>query len=209
MSSTSLPAIQPVAGQDEAVETSSSALVPVKRRTSNVRSERFFFRKHIALKAEPQAHHLVHKLYEIMNAQCCTQLTLAKRVGMSRDRFFEWKKGHAPVLSILEDCYQVLGYELYARPLRASQRKVTFNSAHVTGYRPVEIPKAASPIVKVLYEKMNEHKCGRRELERLTGVSRANFTNWQRRSAPSIDRLETCLSVFGLEIAIRPIKDDI
>ena len=66
-------------------------------------------------KIPPNAHRVVKRMFIEMNAQQISQEEMARRSGVSRNTFKDWKSGSIPRLDRVEACLNVLGFELNIR----------------------------------------------------------------------------------------------
>lgn len=66
-------------------------------------------------KIPPNAHRVVKRLFVEMNAQQISQEEMARRSGVSRNTFKDWKNRSIPRLDMIEACLNVLGFELAVR----------------------------------------------------------------------------------------------
>lgn len=74
-------------------------------------------------------------------------------------------------------------------------------------FRPVLVPDKAHPLVRRLFEEMNRQQLGVLDLAERAGVNKNTLRDWRTRTVPTIDNLEACLNVLGLELTTRPRRD--
>jgi transcriptional regulator with XRE-family HTH domain len=70
-------------------------------------------------------------------------------------------------------------------------------------HRPLTVPMRAHPVVQRLYVEMNAQQCTAADVSERSGVNKNTLKDWRTRTAPTIDNLEACLNVLGLELAVR------
>lgn len=70
-------------------------------------------------------------------------------------------------------------------------------------FRPILIPQQAHPLVKRLFTEMNRQQLGVLDLAERSGVNKNTLKDWRTRTMPTIDNLEACLNVLGLEMATK------
>jgi hypothetical protein len=75
--------------------------------------------RHKKLKHSKHCHPLFNKLVDIMNQEQCSIDRLSKAVGMSRATFTYWRFVNTPSLTLLEACFNYLGYDL--KPVRRKE----------------------------------------------------------------------------------------
>lgn len=68
----------------------------------------------------------------------------------------------------------------------------------------LSIPRLAHPLVRRLYELMNEEQIGVHDLAERSGISVGSLVNWRRRFIPRVDLLEACYNVLGY--TLKPIR---
>jgi len=74
-------------------------------------------------------------------------------------------------------------------------------------FRPHAPADRAHPLVRQMFDEMNEQQCTQATMSERSGINKNTFRSWRTKAVPRIDDLEACLNVLGLEIVIRPIKD--
>lgn len=57
-------------------------------------------------------HPLVRRLYALANEQQCSILQLAKMAGTHPSTIFGWAHNYSPSFTILEACFNYLGYDI-------------------------------------------------------------------------------------------------
>lgn len=77
----------------------------------------------------------------------------------------------------------------------------------VTRFRRVTIPRNTHPLVQRLYAEMNAQRCPPALLAERSGVSRAAIKSWRTRHPSSLASLEACFNVLGLEVVVRPQRE--
>ena len=74
-------------------------------------------------------------------------------------------------------------------------------------FRRLKLPDKAHPMVRRLFEEMNRQQVGMLDLADRSGVNANTLKDWRTRTTPTIDNLEACLGVLGLELTTRPRRD--
>lgn len=74
-------------------------------------------------------------------------------------------------------------------------------------YRPISIPPATHPIVRRLFVEMNAQRIGVLDMSERSGINKNTFKDWRTRTVPTLDNIDACLNVLGLELAVRERKD--
>lgn len=74
-------------------------------------------------------------------------------------------------------------------------------------FRRLTIPARAHPLVKRLFEEMNEQQVGVLDMADRSGVNKNTITGWRFRAAPDLINLEACYSVLGRSLVVRSTKD--
>lgn len=69
-------------------------------------------------------------------------------------------------------------------------------------------PVRAHPLVRALYDEMNRQQIGVRDLSERSGVNPNTLKDWRTRTCPTVDNLNACLGVLGMELNIRRMKDE-
>lgn len=70
-------------------------------------------------------------------------------------------------------------------------------------FRPISVPERLHPTVKRLFVEMNAQCVGPLDMADRSGVNKNTFKDWRTRSVPTVDNLDACLNVLGLELAVR------
>ena len=71
-------------------------------------------------------------------------------------------------------------------------------------YRKHAIPARAHPLVRRLFEEMNDQHIGMLDMAERSGVNVNTINDWKRRCMPSVANLEACYNVLGLTLTPRP-----
>lgn len=74
-------------------------------------------------------------------------------------------------------------------------------------FRRLTMPTKAHPLVKRMFEEMARQQIGVLDLSERAGVNPNTLRDWRTRTMPTIDNLEACLNVLGLEMAARTRRD--
>ena len=74
-------------------------------------------------------------------------------------------------------------------------------------FRAIKPPDRAHPLVRQMFDEMNEQQCSQQTMSERSGINKNTFRSWRTKAVPRIDDLEACLNVLGFEIVVRPIKD--
>lgn len=74
-------------------------------------------------------------------------------------------------------------------------------------FRRLTMPTRAHPLVKRMFEEMARQQIGVLDLAERAGVNPNTLRDWRTRTMPTIDNLEACLNVLGLEMATRTRRD--
>lgn len=64
----------------------------------------------------------------------------------------------------------------------------------------VAIPKHAHPLVRRLFEEMNNQQLGVMDLCERAGLARGTLKGWRNNHCPRIVEIEACLNVLGLDL---------
>lgn len=70
-------------------------------------------------------------------------------------------------------------------------------------FRPHAVPMSGHPLVRRLFVEMNAQQVGVLDLSERSGVNKNTFKDWRTRSVPTVDNLDACFNVLGLELAVR------
>jgi DNA-binding phage protein len=70
-------------------------------------------------------------------------------------------------------------------------------------FRRLSIPDKAHPLVRRLFEEMNEQCIGIMDLADRAGISRYTLKGWRKNHSPEINNLEACYSVLGMALVVR------
>lgn len=70
-------------------------------------------------------------------------------------------------------------------------------------FRRLKLPDKAHPMVRRLFEEMNRQQVGMLDLAERSGVNANTLKDWRTRTTPTIDNLEACLGVLGLELTTK------
>lgn len=70
-------------------------------------------------------------------------------------------------------------------------------------FRRFSIPDRLHPAVKRLFVEMNAQCVGPLDMSERSGVNKNTFKDWRTRTMPTVDNLDACLNVLGLELAVR------
>ena len=67
----------------------------------------------------------------------------------------------------------------------------------------VRVPvSGVHPLVKLLFDEMNDQRVAMIEMADRSGVSVNTLRNWRRRASPTLDNLAACFQVLGIEIGV-------
>jgi DNA-binding XRE family transcriptional regulator len=69
------------------------------------------------------------------------------------------------------------------------------------------IPDATQPLVRTLYELLNERKLSISDVARPSGIALNTISEWRYRRSPSVNSLQAVLNALGHQLAIVPKKD--
>ena len=70
------------------------------------------------------------------------------------------------------------------------------------------IPPSAHPLIRKLFEEMNERKMLILEIAEISGVSKHTISDWRYKRTPGVENLNAVLNVLNLELTITEIDDD-
>jgi len=70
------------------------------------------------------------------------------------------------------------------------------------------IPPSAHPLVRELFESMNEQKVLISDVAEVSGVSKRTISDWRYKRTPGVENLNAVLNVLNLELTITEIDDD-
>ncbi len=74
-------------------------------------------------------------------------------------------------------------------------------------FRALHVPSAAHPLVRRLFAEMNAQQIGLLDMAERSGVNKNTFKDWRTRTVPTVDNIDACFNVLGLELAVRSRKD--
>ncbi|MFP5078257.1 hypothetical protein ACLE20_13195 [Rhizobium sp. YIM 134829] len=74
-------------------------------------------------------------------------------------------------------------------------------------FRRLSIPSRAHPLVKRLFEEMNRQQLGVFDMADRVGINASTIKAWRVRTNPTIDSLQACFNVLGLELKIRRLSE--
>lgn len=74
-------------------------------------------------------------------------------------------------------------------------------------FRPHSVPDKASPLIRLLFEKMNSEQIGVLDMSDRSGVNKNTFKEWRTRTVPTVDNLEACFNVLGYTLTIKRIPE--
>lgn len=70
------------------------------------------------------------------------------------------------------------------------------------------IPPTAHPLVRGLFESMNDQKMLISDVAQISGVSKRAISDWRYKRTPGVENLNAVLNVLNLELTITEIDDD-
>lgn len=70
-------------------------------------------------------------------------------------------------------------------------------------FRRLTIPARAHPLVKRLFEEMNEQQIGVIDIAERSGVNKNTISGWRHRANPDLINLEACFGVLGHKLVVR------
>lgn len=68
-----------------------------------------------------RAHPLIKRMYELMNVEKVSLLTVANSSGVHKDTINNWRRRGAPRVDMLEACLNVIGYRLTIEKIPMSE----------------------------------------------------------------------------------------
>ena len=74
-------------------------------------------------------------------------------------------------------------------------------------FRRLTMPTKAHPLVRRLFQEMNRQQLGVLDLSERSGVNKNTLKDWRTRTVPTIDSLEACFGVLGLELTTKARRD--
>lgn len=74
-------------------------------------------------------------------------------------------------------------------------------------FRRLTIPQSAHPLVRRLFEEMNRQQIGVLDVAERAGINKNTFRSWRTKHAPTIDNLDACFNVLGLELTLKRTKE--
>ncbi len=73
-------------------------------------------------------------------------------------------------------------------------------------FRKLTIPGSAHPLVRRLFEEMNNQQICMLDVAERSGVNKNTLKDWRVRTIPRVADLEACFNVLGLTLVARPQK---
>jgi DNA-binding phage protein len=70
------------------------------------------------------------------------------------------------------------------------------------------IPRHTHPLVRRLFQELNRQKTTITEIADRAGFRRGTISDWRYRSEPRVSDLDAALNVLGLELTVRPKRED-
>lgn len=70
----------------------------------------------------------------------------------------------------------------------------------------LSIPRHAHPIVRRLFEEMNEQQTVMEEVGKRAGLKPETLSNWRYRTNPKLDLIDAALNALDLELCVRKRK---
>ena len=67
----------------------------------------------------------------------------------------------------------------------------------------VYVPENATPVVRKLFQLINLHHVGLKQLAKRSGVGLSTITDWRSRRSPSLANIEATLNALGYELTVR------
>lgn len=110
---------------------------------------------------------------------------------------------HCEPHDILEPC---VSRRNSAVQLRKSRRNLELARGAKRWAGKLKIPEHAHPLVRQLFELMNDQKIMIADVAEPSGISRNTISEWRYRRAPSVVSLEAVLNSFGYQLKI--VKKD-
>ena len=68
----------------------------------------------------------------------------------------------------------------------------------------ITIPRKCHPILRPMWEAVNQRGISHSEFARRAGVSSHAIRNWREGTSPTLANLEACLNTVGLKLVIVP-----
>lgn len=73
-------------------------------------------------------------------------------------------------------------------------------------FRRNQVPARVQPIVRRLFEEMNEQCIGICDMADRAGISKHTIHEWRKRCNPTVVNIEACFNVLGLTLAVKRHK---
>ncbi|MCO5059666.1 MAG: helix-turn-helix transcriptional regulator [Rhizobiaceae bacterium] len=70
------------------------------------------------------------------------------------------------------------------------------------------IPHHTHPLVRRLFQEMNRQKTTLTEVAERAGIRRGTISDWRYRYTPRVSDLDAAFNVLGLELSVRPKRED-
>jgi transcriptional regulator with XRE-family HTH domain len=70
-------------------------------------------------------------------------------------------------------------------------------------FRRLTQPQKAHPLVRRLFDEMNDQKIGILDMAERSGVNKNTLNDWRTRTVPTVDNLEACMAVLGYELTFK------
>lgn len=80
--------------------------------------------------------------------------------------------------------------------------------AGLRSFRRLTVAKRAHPLVKRLVDEMNRQQIGLLDMSERSGVNKNTLKDWRTRTVPTVDNLNACFTVLGMELSVRHAKND-
>lgn len=74
-------------------------------------------------------------------------------------------------------------------------------------FRRLSVPKHAHPLVRTLFEEMNEQQIGVIDIAERSGVNKNTITGWRKRASPDLVNIEACFNVLGQSLVVRATRN--
>lgn len=69
-------------------------------------------------------------------------------------------------------------------------------------FRKHSVPQNVHPLVKKLFEQMNQEQIGVLDMSERSGVNKNTINDWKKRSVPNIANLDACFMVLGKKLHV-------